>query len=111
MEASMETTRKLLGARIKELRKLRGLSQEKLAEIINIDPKHLSRIEVGRSFPSMDTLSEIAKALKTELKDFFEFSHHKKSDQEITKDISNLLKEADSGKLRLILKVIRSIVR
>jgi len=67
----METTKKLLGARIKELRKLRGLSQEKLAEMINIDPKHLSRIEVGGSFPSMDTLGEISKSLKMELKDFF----------------------------------------
>lgn len=107
----METTRKLLGARIKELRKLRGLSQERLAEMINIDPKHLSRIEVGRSFPSMDTLSEIAKALKTELKDFFEFSHQKKSSHEITKEISSLLKETDEDRLRLILKVVRSIVR
>ena len=69
----MEPTRKLLGARIKELRKLRALSQERLAEMIDIDPKHLSRIEVGRSFPSMDTLAAMAKSLQVEMKDFFEF--------------------------------------
>jgi transcriptional regulator with XRE-family HTH domain len=107
----MDKTRKLLGARIKELRRLRGLSQEKLAEMISIDPKHLSRIEVGRSFPSMDTLAGMAKSLRVELKDLFEFTHQKKSSLEITKDISKLLKEADSEKLRLILKVVRSIVR
>jgi transcriptional regulator with XRE-family HTH domain len=107
----MDKTRKLLGARIKELRKLRRLSQEKLAEMINIDPKHLSRIEVGRSFPSMDTLSGIAKSLQVELKDFFEFTHLKKSSREMSKDICNLLKETEEERLRLILKVVRSIVR
>lgn len=107
----MDRTRKLLGARIKELRRLRGLFQEKLAEMISIDPKHFSRIEVGRSFPSMDTLASTAKALKVELKDFFEFSHQRKSDREIQKGIANLLKEADSEKLRLLMKVVHAIVR
>lgn len=107
----MELTRKLLGARIKELRRLRALSQEKLAEMINIDPKHLSRIEVGRSFPSMDTLTAIAKSLQVEMKDLFEFAHQKKSSQELTKAICNLLKEAGEDKQRLILKVARAIVR
>jgi transcriptional regulator with XRE-family HTH domain len=107
----MDKTRQLLGARIKELRRLRELSQEKLAEMINIDPKHLSRIEVGRSFPSMDTLAGMAKSLRVELKDFFEFTHQKKSSQEITKDISKLLKEADGEKLRLVLRVVRALIR
>jgi len=107
----MDTTKRLLGARIKELRRLRGLSQEKLAETINIDPKHLSRIEVGKSYPSLDTLEGIAIALKVELKDLFEFLHQKKSSQELAKDICSLLKEAEEDKLQLVLKVVRSIVR
>lgn len=107
----MELTRKLLGARIKELRKLRALSQERLAEMIDIDPKHLSRIEVGRSFPSMDTLTAMAKSLQVEMKDFFEFAHQKKSSQELTKAICSLLKEAGEDKQRLILKVVRAIIR
>lgn len=107
----MEPIKRLLGARIKELRKLRGLSQEKLAEMINIDPKHLSRIEVGRSFPSMDTLSGMAISLQVELKDFFEFTHLKKSSQEITKDICSLIKEVGEEKQRFILKIVRAMVR
>jgi transcriptional regulator with XRE-family HTH domain len=73
---------------------MRGLSQEKLAEKVNIDPKHLSRIEVGRSFPSMDTLTEISKSLKVELKDLFEFEHQSKTSKELVKDICSLLKES-----------------
>lgn len=71
----MKSTKELLGARIKELRKTRGMSQEELSEKVNIDPKHLSRIEVGRGFPSLDTLEKLADALNVELKDFFEFAH------------------------------------
>ena len=59
----------------------------------------------------MDTLEAIAKALRVELKDFFEFAHQKKSSQELTKEIISLLKEAEEDKLRLVLKIVRSIVR
>lgn len=107
----MKTTKELLGSRIKELRKLRGLSQEKLSEKINIDPKHLSRIEVGRGFPSLDTLERIAKVLNVELKDFFEFAHEAKSQKELKEALNSLLKETNEEGLRLLVKIIRAVVR
>lgn len=105
------TTRELLGARIKELRKKRGLTQEKLSEIIEIDPKHLSRIEVGKSYPSFETLDKISNALQVELKDFFEFSQKVTNMKEINKDIQTLLKETTLDTIPLILKVLRAIIR
>ncbi len=104
-------TKEKLGLRIKELRKLRGLTQDKLSEMVGIEAKHLSRIEVGSSYPSLDTLEKIAVALKAELKDFFEFDHQGKSVREIKKSINTLLDEADTEKLRAVLKVIRAIVK
>lgn len=106
----MKTTRELLGARIKELRKLKGLSQDQLSEKIDIEPKHLSRIEVGRSYPSLNTLEKTAKALNVEIKDLFEFTHHAEN-KEVALNINKFLKEADADKQRLILKVIRAVVR
>lgn len=106
----MKTTKELLGARIKELRKARGLSQNQLSEKIDIDPKHLSRIEVGNSYPSLDTVEKIAKALGVEIKDLFEFVHQV-SGKELTENINRLLKESDEEKLRLIFKIIRAVVR
>ena len=73
--ASMKSTKELLGARIKELRRANKLSQEELAEMIGVEPPHMSRIEGGKSYPSLDRLEKIAIALKTPLKDFFEFMH------------------------------------
>ena len=56
--------KKLLGKRIKEIRKNNSLTQEKLAELVGIETMSLSAIESGRHFSSMPTLEKIASILK-----------------------------------------------
>ncbi|MBI5971357.1 MAG: helix-turn-helix transcriptional regulator [Deltaproteobacteria bacterium] len=107
----MKGTKELLGGRIKELRKLRRMSQEELSEKVGIDPKHLSRIEVGRGFPSLDTLEKIAGALRVEMKDMFEFEHNAADIKDIRKTIDTLIKGTNEEGLRLLAKVIRAVVR
>ncbi len=51
----------LIGAKIKQLRKLKGLTQEQLSEKIGIDNKHLSRIETGRSLPTLKIANALTK--------------------------------------------------
>lgn len=64
---------KLLGKRIKKLRRDCGLTQDKLSELIGMETCSLSSIETGRHFPSLITLNKIAKVLKINLKTFFEY--------------------------------------
>ena len=59
----MKTTKQLLALRLKELRKSRGLTQEKLAEMIGRDTKHISKLEIAGSYPSVETLERIANAV------------------------------------------------
>ncbi len=106
----MKSTKELLGARIKELRKSRGLSQNELSERIGIDAKHLSRIEVGNSYPSLDTLERISRALGVEIKDVFEFDHDI-TKRALLQNIQKMLREASAEDLNLIHKIVRSIVR
>lgn len=63
-----------IGARIRELRKEKNIEAKTLAQIANIDPANLSRIEQGRYSVGLDILSKIALALgaKIELVDFVE---------------------------------------
>ncbi|MRS02274.1 XRE family transcriptional regulator [bacterium] len=105
----MKTNKALLGARIKELRKAKGLSQDQLSETIGIDPKHLSRIEVGKSYPYMETLESIAKSLDVEIKDLFEFKHLEKEVVTI-EGIGRMLDGASEDKLRLVVKFIRTFI-
>ena len=65
----------------------------------------------GRSYPSLDTLENLANALKVELKDFFEFAHEARSSKELREILSGMLKEADEEKLRLLVKIVRAAIR
>lgn len=106
----MKTTSELIGARIKELRKKATLSQEQLSERIGIDPKHLSRIELGKSFSSLETLEGIASVFQVELKDLFDFAHLEAAEID-KKQIEGLLDGLNQEKLRLVFKVIKSLVK
>lgn len=70
----MNDIKKLLGKRIKELRKAQGISQQQLAELANIDQRNLSHIECGDTFPSRALLA-LAGALNIPLPDLFDFQH------------------------------------
>lgn len=48
----MANTKQLMGQRIKECRKQKRLTQEKLAEQVGVDTRHISRIETGAHYPS-----------------------------------------------------------
>ena len=69
----MSDAKKLIGERISALRKAQGLTQSELAERVNLDSRHVSRLETGKYFPSLDSLEAMACVLKVELREFFEF--------------------------------------
>ena len=55
-----------LGLNIAYYRKLRGLSQMQLAEMVNISRTHMSRIEIAECGVSLDVLFRITKQLEIE---------------------------------------------
>ena len=70
---------KLLGNRIQEIRLSKGYSQVDLAGRVegSIDTTNISRIESGRTNPTVFTLSRIADAFEIELKELFDFTEVK----------------------------------
>ena len=56
-----------LGEAIKTCRKLRGLTQSKLAELSGVSVSHLCLIEKNKRDPSIAMVESISKALKTPL--------------------------------------------
>jgi transcriptional regulator with XRE-family HTH domain len=56
---------------VRRIRKERGLTQDQLAELANIDRAGLSLIESGQRPPKVDTLEKLAGALGVEVADFF----------------------------------------
>lgn len=80
--------KKLLGRRIKELIKQKDISQEKLAELVGIEPTALSNIVTGRNYPLMSTLEKILQVLEVDFSDVFQFEHHNE-----TKELQELIAE------------------
>jgi len=57
---------KKVGMNIAYYRKLRGISQEKLSELVNISRTHMSRIETADCAVSLDVVFALAEALQIE---------------------------------------------
>ena len=62
-----------LGKQIKYLRNNADLTQEVLAERINVHQTYIGKIESGKSNPSAMLLYKISKVLGVKLKDLFDF--------------------------------------
>lgn len=67
---------KMIGLNVAYYRKLKGLTQLQLAELVNISRTHMSNIEAPNmpTSISLDTLFDIAEALEIEITDLFYFS-------------------------------------
>ena len=63
--------RTILGSNIKRFRTLNQLSQEELAEQIDISTTFLSSIEIGKKWISSNTLAKLSSALKIESYELF----------------------------------------
>ncbi len=69
---SKEENLKKFGKRLRELRKQRKLTQEKLAEKIGLSTNFIGMVERGIRNTTIDNLFKISKALEIKLSKFFE---------------------------------------
>ena len=96
----MSNIKELFGKKIKELRKRQNFTQAQLAELVNVDDKHISCIESGKNFPSPDLIDRISKAFKLEPKDLFEF-YYLQDVPDLKSDIITMLDELNQNELSL----------
>ena len=106
----MQSSKEYLGSRIKELRVKAKLTQAQLAENVGIDPKHLSRIEGGKNYPSLDTLEKLAYSLNIQIGDLFEVSHLQDKESLIN-EISNILKDSDIKDVKIVYRLTKDIIK
>lgn len=102
--------KELIGNRIKELRKKKGLSQEQLSEKAEITPNYLSRVERGTENPTLNMLIKLANALEVEVWEIFDFGH-RGSRRDLKSILNKVAGEANEEQLRLMVKVLRAIAR
>ena len=99
---------KNLGMKIRRHRNEKEMSQEKLAEELNISRNHVSDIECGKAHPSLALIALIADSLDTTVSELMakeETSEDGKASSIIMKTISSF----DSGKAEFLLRILEPI--
>lgn len=99
--------KKLLGRRIKELRQRKNLTQEQLAEMIDVGERNLSKIECGNNFVTADTLSKIIIALEVEPTELFNFKHLDKK-EDLKKELMEAIR-TEQVDIKLMYQFYKSI--
>jgi len=102
-------TLKLFGNRVKELRNKRKLTQERLAELTDLEQQQICRIEKGGCFTTIDTLEKMSAALNVDMDKLFEFSHRKNTDA-LLAELHELLKKASDEQIKLIYRIVNDIL-
>lgn len=101
---------KVIGLKIKERRQTLGVTQETIANLLNINPSHISNIECGRANPSLSVLVNIANILKCSVDYFigeeYTYTIDKAKEESLDYKILNKLKYCDTDKKNKVLKMI-----
>lgn len=92
---------------VKKYRKINHLTQEKLAEAIDLSVQHVSRIECGCYVPSLTTFFMLVKVLKIDLREFgFDIVETK---NELKNELIEKIISADNAQLVLYESLINSV--
>ncbi len=99
--------KKLLGKRLQEIRKSKKLTQEQVAELIDIETVSLSNIENGKYFPSAENLDKLLNVLKINPSEIF-YCEYNKSTKELITEMTNAMKN-DEKLAKLMYKFYLSV--
>lgn len=98
---------KLIGERIKKSRKSRAMTQEQLAEKLDVSIGYVSQVERGITKISLDLLGAISTILNYDIAFFISESATNSADYMET-EITSEFKKLDQKKKKFILSIIRS---
>lgn len=101
--------KQMLGIRIAELRKTKGITQEQLAGKMEISPKYLSSIERGKENPTLNTLISLSESLGVNFEDLFRFIQIENLSKRKSL-VTSLVNKADADQLKLAYKILSSII-
>lgn len=97
----MELDYKAIGKRIKIARIKADLTQERLAEMVEIFPTHMSNIETGTTRVSLTAIVSLANALSVTVDDLL-CDSVVKSKVQFEKDIAGILADCDEYEIRMV---------
>lgn len=110
----MESLVKLIGSNIKEIRKLKKLTQEELAEKCGLQPSYLAGVERGDRNFTIQTLEKITEGLEETPSsiinfDTVNFDNKYFEKKELIMILQNLIENRNEAEIRLILTIANEV--
>ncbi len=103
---------KLLGKKLKEIRKSKGFTQQELAEMCNIHTTTIAMIEIGQRKPSLKTIDAFVSSLDINYSDLFDFNNEyniEKSDDELKIELGRVIADFNRTMLKHLIVYAKSI--
>ena len=98
------------GSKIQMLRKSKGISQETLAAILKINRNNLSRIETGKSEPTLSIIKNIVDYFNVDVASLMDINNNYFNTKDIIKKFNEECSYLLDNDLDLILRII-SVMR
>lgn len=106
-EETVEVDYKAIGQRIKIARIKKGVTQETVADLIDITPAHMSNVETGKTKVSLPTLIAIANALSVSV-DTLLCDNVITSKIVFEKEAKDILSDCDEYEVRFLVDLMKS---
>ena len=94
-----------IGEKIKYLRKVKGISQEELAQKLNINRNFLSRIETEKSEPTATILKHIAQIFSISIDSLLDIKEQDISIDDKIKQLTNNIKYLPNKDLDFLIRI------
>lgn len=105
----MELNYALIGMRIKKIRKSQKMTQDKLSELADISPQHLSQIESAKTKLSLPALINLCNALGVTTDKVLCDVLTADTSEEINSDIAEVFRDCTADEIFLMLSVAENL--
>ena len=96
-----------IGQQIRKIRKAQGLSQEELAEKVNISTTHMSHIETGNTKLSLPVFVDIAAALEVRMDDLLDNAPAATTNSSLD-EIAVILEGCSANQAKVIADIVKA---
>lgn len=105
-------TKHRVGLRVRAARKIRGITQEQLAELIDRSVDTVSLLERGKTLPSFETLERLSGRLQIPIKEFVDFGGEEDPERlELQIALNDYARKLDTQTLTIAVRQIRDLSR
>ena len=95
-----------IGGFLKTLRSEKGLTQEQLAEVVNVSRRSVSRWETGSNLPDLDVLMELADYYQVELRELLDGERKSEQMDQVLKETALKVAEYSNEEKKRITKTV-----